>query len=45
MLLGEKLVECYYKMVHEFRVASIKREGWAEGIREGWAEGIRDTLE
>jgi hypothetical protein len=38
LMLGEKLVESYYKMVHEFRVASLKREQWAEAVRDALEE-------
>lgn len=38
LLLGEKLVENYYKMVHELRVATLKREGWKETIRDSLEE-------
>lgn len=37
-MLGEKLVENYYKMVHEFRVATLKRNGWSESIRDALEE-------
>lgn len=37
-MLGEKLVENYYKMIHEFRVAMLKRDGWSEAIRDALEE-------
>lgn len=38
LLLGEKLVESYYKMIHEFRVASLRKEGWLGSIRAALEE-------
>lgn len=37
-MLGEKLVENYYKMVHEFRVAMLKMDEWSETIRDALEE-------
>jgi hypothetical protein len=38
LILGERLVEAHYRLIHELRIVGMKKEEWIDGVRSAVEE-------